>query len=153
MSTHIHTSQICFYKRRLTFYVHERQSVMPVIVWQTLCHVRTFIKVQPIYKKSSSLKHFFCLVIIINYFKYSQLWHIKAIFKTKISMHKYKKRLKTIWKFNLYSMYTNYIKIQHLILRKSHNFLMYSTSDLILRKYTTYLKIRDIKETKPYKSL
>lgn len=65
-------------------------------------------------------------------------------------MHKYKK---TIWKFNLYFMYIKYIKTQYLILRKSHDFLMYSTPDLILQKYITYLKIRNIKETKPYKSL
>lgn len=48
-------------------------------------------------------------------------------------------------------MYTNYIKTQHLILRKSHDFLTYSSPDLILQKYTADLKIRDIKKTKPYK--
>lgn len=87
----LHTPQICFYKRRPNLYVHEGQSVMPVTVWQSLCHVRTFIKLQPNYKKSSNLKQF---VLFSNYyyFKYFQLWHIKAIFKTKISMHKYTKQ-------------------------------------------------------------
>lgn len=49
-------------------------------------------------------------------------------------MHEYAKQLETIWKFNLYSMSISYIKIQHRILRKPHNFLMHSAPDLILQQ-------------------
>lgn len=54
--------------------------------------------------------------------------------------------LETIWKLNLYSMYINYIKIQHWMFRKPPNFLMHSAPDRILQQLSSSLGNRGRRE-------